>query len=408
MASNGARVSLAYLIGHYPGVSLTFTLREVRLLRSLGFDIHTASVNPPQPSGDGFTQAEEEEYQRTFYVKGSGWPRVITDHVACFVNRPIQYLVGLLFAIRLGRTDLREILFHLFYFAEAVIVGRWMAKHGLEHVHVYFYGVEQFRLREKLADAAFVICIGQFCRSQLMNVSQPDQWSKFHVVRLGVDPELFLPQPRHRSTTETNIVSVGRLSPEKGHSILLSAIAELQRRGIRTHLHLVGDGPCGPELRNAAAELGVPDAITFHGSVNQDRLRDVLRIADLFVLPSFAEGIPVSLMEAMSMEIPCISTYVGGIPELIDSGVDGVLVPPSDPGLLAEEMYRLVADSNRRRTIGRAGRQKVIDHFNLEANVKLLSEVLSQQLGKTFASPPRSVFPTIPSMADRARTRQYS
>lgn len=409
MVTPGGNIPLAYLVGHYPGVSLTFIFREIQLLRRMGFAIQTASVNPPQPSQDGFTQAEEDERKRTFYVKTRGLARIAADHAACLLRRPAAYLRGLVFAAGMGRTDAREILYHLLYFAEAVVVGQWMLRNGLRHVHVHFanntamvaliaarifpvkysisvhgpnefYGVQQYRLREKVAGADFLICIGQFCRSQLMRLSDPDQWEKLHIVPLGVDPDVFPPRPSPGAGAESNVLCVGRLVPEKGQLILVLALARLTARGVSVRLHLAGDGPSRSALEDMAHSFGLTGRITFHGSVNQDRLRGLLETADVFVLPSFAEGIPVALMEAMSMEIPCVSTFVAGIPELIDSGTNGVLVPPSDADLLADAIAMLLADDALRGSIARAGRLKIIAKYNLRPNVERLGAIFRDKL----------------------------
>jgi glycosyltransferase involved in cell wall biosynthesis len=400
-------ISLAYLVGHYPGVSLTFILREVLLLGELGVIVRTASVNPPQPSQDGFTAVEERERQRTFYIKGRGLARIAGDHVTCLLTRPLPYLRGLAFACKLAGLNPRDLVHHLLYFAEAVVVGQWMRRENLAHIHVHFanaastvallasvifpiqysitvhgptefYNVEYYRLTQKIAGAAFICCIGQFCRSQLMKASPTQQWSKFHISPLGVDADVFQPSATP-SGDPFRILCVGRLVPEKGQAILLSAAAELLNRGQHIHLDFVGDGPDRRLLESEARRLGIERAVTFHGSMNQEALRSLWNVANVFVLPSFAEGIPVALMEAMAMEIPCISTYIAGIPELIESGTDGLLFPPSDANLLANAITMLIEDPEFRLRLGRAGRQKVISHYNLQTNVERLASIFKEQ-----------------------------
>lgn len=399
---------LAYLVGHYPGVSLTFILREILLIREAGIEVETVSINPAEPSQDGFTETEQAEQSRTFYVKSRNPLLILLDHLRCLMSRPARYIRGLMHAAWLGGTDPRTLVFHLLYFAEAVVVGEWMMRRGLRHVHVHFavntatvaliagriypvrysisvhgpnefYGIEQYRLREKIADAAFLCCIGQYCRSQLMRISDPRQWNKLHIVPLGVDPEVFRPVTRAPQET-VSILCVGRLVPEKGQAILLQATSLLVQNGRNVHVQFAGNGPSREMLEELARTLGITSAVTFHGSVNQNRLRELLENTDIFVLPSFAEGIPVALMEAMSMEIPCVSTFVAGIPELIHSGVDGLLVPPSDAQLLFEALDQLVRDSDRRSVLGKAGRKTVMQRYNLRPNVQRLAEVFRANL----------------------------
>jgi colanic acid/amylovoran biosynthesis glycosyltransferase len=404
----GSTPVLAYLVSQYPAVSHTFILREIQQLRQLGIDIRTASVKPPAPSPAGFTEAEAAEGAATFYVKTRGPFWILCDHAACFVRGPRAYLTGLLLAFRLAGLDLKAVFYHLFYFGEAVTVGEWMRRHGLRHLHVHFanaastvalllqkthgipysmtvHGPDEFydagfyHLREKIEGASFICCISQFCRSQLMKASSLDHWEKMEVCPLGVDPEAF--QPGHATAASVfRILCVGRLTPAKGQAVLLAATARLVERGRPVHVGLVGDGPDRQALESAAARLNIASHVTFHGSINQNLLRGFLENTDVFVLPSFAEGVPVSLMEAMAMEIPCISTNVAGIPELIQSGEEGILVPPSDAGLLAVAIEKLLDDPELRVRLARAGRRKVVQEYNLRTNTQRLAAIFEPRL----------------------------
>jgi glycosyltransferase involved in cell wall biosynthesis len=398
---------LAYLIGHYPAVTHTFILREVLALRNLGLHLETLSVNQPEWGQDGATQAELHETARTFYVKAHGPFRIACDHIHCLIASPRRYLSGLQSALRLGGLDLKASLRHLLYFAEAVVVGQWMRRNAIPHLHVHFaiatatvavlvkaiyripysitvHGPEEFynldfhHVPEKIEQASFICCIGHFCRSQLMTVVPPRHWEKLEICPLGVDPDAF--QPAHVDTGVFHIVCVGRLVPRKGQAILLEAVARLAGLGYPVHLDLLGDGPDRPALQDAADRLNIRAHVSFHGWVNQDHIHAFLKHADLFVLPSFAEGIPVSLMEAMAMEIPCISTYIAGIPELIQSGEDGVLVPASDAQALTAAMQTLLDDPALRLRIARAGRRKVIEKYNLGLNTARLASIWRSRL----------------------------
>ncbi|MFH1567001.1 MAG: glycosyltransferase family 4 protein, partial [Gemmatimonadota bacterium] len=301
-------------------------------------------------------------------------------------------------------------LWGLFYFAEALIIGDWLRRNGAGHLHVHFatpastvgvlvkrifgtglsitvhgpdefYAVERYRLAEKIQAADFLCCIGAFARSQLMRLSPPSAWDKLEVVPLGVDPTEFAPRPEPPGD-RFELLCVGRLVPAKGQHILLAAVAQLVREGRdRLHLRLVGDGPDMASLRRLADDRGLGPCVTFEGAVNQDRVRQLYGQASAFALASFAEGIPVVLMEAMAMEIPCITTFVAGIPELIRSGVDGLLVPPSDTGELAAAIARLMDDRDLGQRLGRQGRQRVLERYDLRRNTQRLAEVFARRLG---------------------------
>ena len=405
----GEGLVLAYLVSQYPAVSHTFILREIQQLGRLGLVIRTASVKPPAASANGFTEAEAREAAATFYVKTRNPWRILGDHAACLVRRPRGYLAGLRLALRLAGPDLRAMGYHLVYFAEAVIIGEWMRRSGAGHLHVHFanaactaalllrkthgisysitvHGPDEFydsgfyHVREKIEGAAFICCISRFCRSQLMKESALADWEKMEVCPLGVDPEVFAPRTPPRGGA-FQALCVGTLIARKGQAVLLEAVAKAIARGRLLRVDFVGDGPERRALEDAAARLGIADRVTFHGSLSQDRVRELLERADAFVLPSFAEGVPVSLMEAMAMEIPCIGTAIAGIPELIESGEDGILVPASDASLLAEAIERLIDDPEWRLRLGRAGRRKVIESYNLAANVERLAGIFERRLG---------------------------
>ncbi|HSO82663.1 glycosyltransferase family 4 protein, partial [Thiocapsa sp.] len=158
--------------------------------------------------------------------------------------------------------------------------------------------------------------------------------------------------------------------------------ARLAAAGRRVLLRFVGDGPDRDSLEQEARTRGLGASVVFEGSVNQDRIRALYSTADVFALASFAEGIPVVLMEAMAMEIPCVTTFITGHPELIRDGVDGMLVAPSDAAALAEAIAGLIADPERRRRLGEAGRRRVIEKYDLETNTRRLADILRHRLGE--------------------------
>ena len=407
-----APIRLAYLVSRYPAVSHTFILREVLQLRAQGFEIHTASINPPDRAAGAMPEQERAEAEATFYVKQCGVAKVLAEHLGCLLGSPAQWLRGLVHALRLGGTDPKALLFHLFYFAEAVLLGRWMRRRNLAHLHVHFatpaatvgmlasrtfgftlsltvhgpdefYDVSAYRLGEKIAAASFVCCIGRYCRSQLMKLSPPSLWNKFEIAPLGVDPAEYTPRAEPVDGDAFHLLCVGRLVPAKGQNVLVAAVRDLVQAGRNVRVSFAGDGPDRPQLEQFVREHGLGEQVKFHGALNQEQVRGLYRTANAFVLPSFAEGIPVALMEAMAMEIPCISTAITGIPELIESGREGLLVAPSDGEGLAQAIARLMDDAAFSRSLGEAGRRKVIAKYNLAPNVQNLAAIFSRRLAET-------------------------
>jgi glycosyltransferase involved in cell wall biosynthesis len=212
-----------------------------------------------------------------------------------------------------------------------------------------------------------------------MRVAAPEHWGKMHVVRLGVDPNVFFPaqrQPDPEAASE--ILCVGRLVPSKGQLILLQACGLLLARGYSLRVRLVGAGPDREHLETFAAQKNIP--AVFEGARNHNETRQLLARADVFALASFAEGVPVALMEAMAMEIPCVSTSIAGIPELIRDGLEGLLVPASSSEALASALQRLFDNPLLRRSLGVAGRKRVFEHYNLPRNIESLARTFGQQL----------------------------
>jgi len=406
--------SLAYLISTYPTLSMTFVLREVLALRQLGFRIETASINPPERPVAQLTTDEAAEAARTYCVKRHGLRGALQAHLRAAFTAFGSYLRGFRIAFSLARFDLHRLYLNLMYFTEALMVGQWMQRNRLHHLHVHlasqaasvglfvrhvfgsgysltvhgpdeFYEASQHALTQKIAAADFIVCISSFARSQLMQLSPYVHWDKFAVVRLGVDPQLFVPrQPRPTSdppgSDPFEILCVGRLTPAKGQHILIDAVDRLAQQGRRVRLRLVGGGPDESSLRAQAARIQFPESVVFEGPVNQDRIRTFYQAADVFCLPSFAEGIPVVLMEAMAMQVPCVSTHITGIPELIRSGIDGLLVPPSDLAALVAALALLMDDPTLRQQLALQGRIRILEQYDLPRNVQKLARLFAERV----------------------------
>ena len=396
---------LGYLVSRYPAISHSFILREVRRMRAMGWEIEVASINEPdRPEGE-LTAEEREEAARTYYVKRAGWRGALAAAGSEMRRAPGRCWRGLRDAWGLRREK------GIFYLAEAVMVSKWMERRGLEHLHVHFatpaatvgmlasviggrpwsltvHGPDEFdevtahRLREKVVAADFVICISSFARSQLMRISPVWSWERLEVSRLGVDPAIFAPRMTSgRRSGPVEILSVGRMTAAKGQRILLAAVARLVGEGREIRLRLVGDGPERAALEREATRCGLDGYVTFAGAIDQERIGEYYARADIFALASLAEGIPVVLMEAMAMEIPCVSTWIAGIPELIRSGEDGLLVAPGDESDLAAALGRLIDDAGMRVRIGRAARRRIEQQYCLEESVDRLAAIFRRRIG---------------------------
>ena len=397
----GVSKKVVYLASEYPGISHTFIFREVRALRQQGFSVMTASIRKPG-NLEKMTPDEKADAVTTLYIKDSSLLKVIASHLALLFNHSKRYFFMLRQTLMLNRMGPRNIFKALAYFAEAGVLLRWMKNHDMNHVHVHFanpaatvamiadtygtisfsvsvhgpdvfYNVDTILLAEKVKRARAVRCISYYCRSQLMRLVSHDLWDKFHIVRCGIDPARFAPRPDPENEV-AEILCLGRLVPAKGQHILLEACGLLNQRSIPFHLTYVGGGEDGESLEALARTLGIQDQVEFTGAVGQDEVHAYYDRADLFVLASFAEGVPVVLMEAMAKEVVSVSTGITGIPELIEDGVDGVLVPPSHVEGLADKLKELIENPELRSKLGRQGRIKVMEMYDLERNCRQMAE----------------------------------
>ncbi len=400
---------LAYLLSIYPAISHTFFLNEIAGLRKLGFAIDVASINRPEHAGGVASPLEANEAETTFYIKAMNPLRILLVLSSLLFRHPLVIFRGLRTALSLAPWNLPAQAYALLYLAEALLLGDWLRKRGHRHLHIHFggpvatvgmlaaiawqltysvmihgpeefYDVEKFYLRKKVERAKFVLCISDYCRSQVMKVSDPAHWSKLHVVRLGVDLERFQPVIERSRKDVLEVICVGRLVPAKGHLILLRAFSLLHRKGHKIRLRLIGDGAERKALQSAIALEKLEDCVILEGALDHEETRSRLIQADIFVLASFAEGVPVALMEAMALEIPCVSTSVAGIPELIRDGIDGLLVPPSSVQELEFALESLIIHPELRRRFAISGRERVQDRYDLHKNVDSLSQTMQKFL----------------------------
>lgn len=399
----------AYLLSRYPALSHTFFLQEVVGLRQRGISIETASINDPDRVYSALSADEQQAAASTFYLKSHAKLKILSTVARTVLRRPAVLWRGLKAAAGLEPWHLTHSLYAIFYLVEAIVLGEWMTQRNLKHLHIHFsgpvasvgmitsiawqfpysmtvHGPDEFfdqnemALAKKIGRASFVICISDFCRSQLMRLLPPASWGKLAVVRLGIAPALAEQPAKPMVQGPLRILCTGRLVGAKGQAILLIAMAELIRRRHAVQLRLIGDGPDRAVLETLVKQEALEPYVTFAGGQNHDRVLEELRAADLFVLPSFAEGIPVALMEAMAIGVPCISTFVAGIPELIRHEEDGLLVPAGSVEELTAAMERLILKPADRTRFQESARQRVLDDYNLPRNLDQLAAMLAHNL----------------------------
>ncbi len=394
---------IAYLTGDYPKVSHTFILREVESLRRAGLEVVTCSIRKPAEAE--FKGEEERQARReTFYVIAAARNplRLLGAHARAVVRSPGRWFSALRLAFRTRPPGVKAFFWQLFYFAEAGVLAEHLQARGVRHLHNHFgnsscsvamlaaemsgipfsftehgpaifFEVDRWALGEKIARARFVVAISHFCRSQLMLFSDPVHWDKITIVHCGVDPAGYGQRPR--GAFGKRVIFVGRLDPVKGAPLLVEAMAQVIARHPDARLTLVGDGPARPLAEARAKALGIAGSVTFAGFQSQGAVAALLEEADMLVLPSFAEGVPVVLMEALASRIPVIASRVAGVQELVEDGVSGFAVPPGDVATLAHRIGQLMEDPSLAARMGQAGRLMVEREFDIAAEGAWLAEV---------------------------------
>ncbi len=400
------RPPITYLVTHFPAVSHTFIADEISCLERLGVTIDVISINTVRDVD--LAAAPTEPHRPVKYLKSMPKWRVLAAVAATVVRHPSVLVVPFN-----GAAGARARLWRYFHMAEAILVFRAMRRRGSRHLHAHFgqtpatiawYAAEVARrhrhgadyrwsvtihgwhefvgereamLREKVASAHFVACISDFTRSQLYRIADPVHWSKIHVVRCGVDLRRFSLRTEGSRRQQPRVAIVARVSAEKGHAILIDALALLRDRGIMVGVDAIGpevDG-FGDFLRKRAADAGVAEAITWHGSLPPTEVASALADADVFCLPTFAEGLPVVIMEAMARGVPVVTTYISGIPELAIDGQTALVVPAARADLLADALAKVITDEELRHrlVVGAAG--AVRERHDIERNGRQLAEL---------------------------------
>lgn len=397
---------IAYLTGQYPRATDTFIQREVAALRDSGIHVQTFSIRKP-PDNENVGPEQKAERERTIYILPPSFMNLIAVGARLKLGAPKRYFKALRLAMKVRQPGIKGFFYSLFYFMEAGIIADRMRRDGLTHLHNHFgdssctvamlaaelggftfsfslhgpgifFEPYHWRLDEKLKRALFVSNISHFCRSQAMIFSPPEKWDRLHIIHCGVDPDLF--KPVAHAGKGTRLLTVGRMASVKGMPVLLDAIRQLQANHPDIKLTVVGDGPERKDFERRAGELGISDRVDFVGYQSQSQVRERLAGTDLFVLPSFAEGVPVVLMEAMAAGVPVVTTRIAGVAELVEDGVSGRLVPPGDKNSLAGAIDDLLNDADKRITYGRAGRTKVAAEFNIAKESAWLRRVMTSAL----------------------------
>ncbi len=378
---------IGYLVTEYPAVSHTFIRREIHALEELGVEVvrYTVRRQRSGPLKDPLDLAEAEKTRVILEVGARGLASA-SSRVAA--RNPVRFARAARHASEMGARSERGLAYHGAYLAEAAVLREWMEADGVEHLHAHFgtnssmvallahelggptfsftcHGPDEFdkpqliHLGEKVRGSSMVAAVSSFGRSQIYRWARKEDWSKVHVVRCGVD-DAYLSHVPTPVPAALRIVSVGRLSEQKGQLLLVRAVAALVKKGLEIELVLVGDGPMRADIEQVIADEGIARSVRITGYVSGDVVKQEILGARAFVLPSFAEGLPVAIMEALALARPVVSTYVAGIPELVVPGRTGWLVPAGSVDALVPVIEAvLTTDPERLSAMGKNGQAAV-------------------------------------------------
>lgn len=402
-------MTIAYLVNQYPKVSHSFIRREIAGVEASGTQVSRFSIR--SCGSELVDEEDKQEQELTRVVLDVGFFGLLKALLNVAITNPVCFWSALKLMFQVGWFSERGVLRHLAYLAEACVLLGWFKDEEINHVHAHFgtnsttvamlchtlggptysftvHGPEEFdkplliAIEEKINRASFVVAISSFGKSQLYRWCDRQQWSKIHVIHCGVD-ELFLHQPYVPIPEAPRLVCVGRLCEQKGHLLLVESAAQLAQQGLKFKLILVGDGPLRPQIEAMIAQAGLQEYIEITGWASNNEVQQQILASRALVLPSFAEGLPVVVMEALALSRPTISTYVAGIPELVEPGVCGWLVPAGSVEDLTKAMRcALIASVEELEKMGRIGSERVAKHHSSKAEASNLAALFPSNIKK--------------------------
>lgn len=395
---------IAYFINQYPKVSHSFIRREIAVVEAQGFAIDRIALRGWD--AEVVDDDDRGERDRTRYVLKNGIVGLLSPMLRTILANPKGFVSALALAFNMARRRERGLIYHLIYLMEAAQVVEWTRQFDAAHIHAHFgtnsaeivmlahclggppysftvHGPEEFDkpvalgLDEKIRRSAFTIAITSFCQSQLYRWVDQSIWSKVAIVHCGLDRGFYSDAPLQPQSS-ARLVCVGRLCEQKGQLLLVEAAAVLASNGIEFELVLAGDGEMRPQIEERVAHYGLQEKIRITGWISSRQVREELLAARAMVLPSFAEGLPVVVMEAMALRRPVLTTFIAGIPELVLDGENGWLFPAGDIGRLVESMQAcLSATPEQLQQMGECAQARAVARHSIDTEAGKLARLFA-------------------------------
>jgi glycosyltransferase involved in cell wall biosynthesis len=398
-------MKLAYFVNQYPKVSHSFIRREILALEALGYKVERYALRTDK--SELVDETDLAEVTKTRYLLATPKLQILFTALSTLLANPVAFIKTAVIAINMGRRSDRGLLLHLIYLIEGCELLTWQKTDKIDHVHAHFgtnsttvvmfarllggasysftvHGPEEFDKPEfihlpiKIKFSRFVVAISSYGRSQLLRWIPFAEWPKVNVVHCGLDDNFLMDLPYVSPGKAKQFVCVGRLCEQKGQLILLDAMKRLKANGIECRLVLAGDGPMRIECETMIKQYQLHDRVSITGWISSDQVKTLLMESSCMVLPSFAEGLPVVIMEAMALKRPVISTFVAGIPELIESGRNGWLIPAGDVDKLTHAMTLMLnLSAKEQKTMGEAAYTSVKSAHDIHVEAAKLAELIS-------------------------------
>lgn len=402
---------IAYLVSRFPKISETFVLFEMLALRANGADVNLFALKHERQKlmhNEARAILPEVQYCHPLH------PLTLLDALGQFVKTPGQACRTAAALWKQTKGSLRFRATSLLALPSALALSRRLVRGGYTHLHAHFANVptatawvvhqltglpysftthgsdlhrDQTMLTEKISASKATITVSEFNAEIMRRLAPPEDLHKIHVIHCGADGSVFTPRnsPDPKITERLQLACLGSLLPVKGQSVLLTALAEVSEiSSVAIDCHLIGDGPCREQLETLAQTLNLD--VVFHGAVTQKDVASLLPGFDIVVAPSVPtadgrkEGIPVSLMEAMSSGCAVIASDLTGIPELVQHERTGLLVPPGDPTALAQAITRFATDRKLRTKCTGNALALVREQYDLQKNANQLLSLIEAEI----------------------------
>lgn len=404
------KARIGYLIPEFPGQTHIFFWREREALAELGIETVLISTRRPPKAIASHSWASEAERQ-TVYLAPLARKDALNAALMLLKAGPIAWLRCLAVIVKAKDVSLKQRVRLLALMLVAAKLVKIAQARGLQHIHVHscadaanvtlfaaclsnltysltlhgptltVYGSNQ---AQKWQQAAFAIVISNRLLNEVNQALAGSLPPKVAIAPMGVNLDEIKRQTPYTPPEASGLCrlfSCGRLNPVKGHADLIQVVANLREQGFNIHLQIAGEDEQGgtgyhQELEKLILDKSLSEHVELLGAVSEASVRQGLEKAHLFALASLNEGVPVAVMEAMAMEVPIVVTDVGGTSELVEHGMDGILVQPEDPTGMTAAIVQVLQDQDLALRLSKASRQKIAANFSHRRSAEVLADCL--------------------------------